>query len=330
MSEKQEKKKLKIGFYWAASCGGCEIAVLDLNEKILNVINIADIVLWPVAMDVKYNDVENFADGYIDVCFFNGSVRNSEQEHLAKLLRKKSKTLVAFGSCAHHGCIPGLANLHNRQTIFETVYKESASTVNPENKTPQIKTQGKEGELTIPEFYDTVRPLDKVVEVDYYLPGCPPPVPIITNAIDLIIKNQLPEKGTVLAPIKALCDECERNTNQNKKMPDIKRVYEIQADPKVCFLEQGIICMGPATRSGCQTRCINGNWPCTGCLGPTPEVIDQGAKMISAIGSILKIDDEKKLTDADIQTLTDKIKDPIGTFYMYGFASAIINKKISH
>lgn len=328
MSEKQDKKKLKFGFYWAASCGGCEIAVLDLNEKILDVVNLADIVFWPVAMDIKYNEVENFPDGYMDVCFFNGSVRNSEQEHLAKLLRKKAKVLIAFGSCAHHGCIPGLANLSKREDILKTVYKETASTTNPDNKQPLINSKDNGYELTIPEFYDRVRPLDKVVEVDYYLPGCPPPVPLIINAVEAIAKGQLPEKGTVLAPLKALCDECVRNTNPNKKMPDIKRVYEIQADPKVCFLEQGIICMGPATRSGCQTRCINGNWPCTGCLGPTPEVIDQGAKMISAIGSILKIDEEKKLSDAEVQVLTDKIKDPIGTFYMYGFASALINHKI--
>ena len=328
MSEKQDKKKLKFGFYWAASCGGCEIAVLDLNEKILDVVNLADIVFWPVAMDIKYNEVENFPDGYMDVCFFNGSVRNSEQEHLAKLLRKKAKVLIAFGSCAHHGSIPGLANLSKREDILKTVYKETASTTNPDNKQPLINSKDNGYELTIPEFYDRVRPLDKVVEVDYYLPGCPPPVPLIINAVEAIAKGQLPEKGTVLAPLKALCDECVRNTNPNKKMPDIKRVYEIQADPKVCFLEQGIICMGPATRSGCQTRCINGNWPCTGCLGPTPEVIDQGAKMISAIGSILKIDEEKKLSDAEVQVLTDKIKDPIGTFYMYGFASALINHKI--
>lgn len=328
MSEKQDKKKLKFGFYWAASCGGCEIAVLDLNEKILDVVNLADIVFWPVAMDIKYNEVENFPDGYMDVCFFNGSVRNSEQEHLAKLLRKKANVLIAFGSCAHHGSIPGLANLSKREDILKTVYKETASTTNSDNKQPLINSKDNGYELTIPEFYDRVRPLDKVVEVDYYLPGCPPPVPLIINAVEAIAKGQLPEKGTVLAPLKALCDECVRNTNPNKKMPDIKRVYEIQADPKVCFLEQGIICMGPATRSGCQTRCINGNWPCTGCLGPTPEVIDQGAKMISAIGSILKIDEEKKLSDAEVQALTDKIKDPIGTFYMYGFASALINLKI--
>lgn len=326
--ENQSKKKFKFSFYWAASCGGCEIAVLDLNEKILDVVNIADIVFWPVAMDIKYKDVENFSDDYIDVCFFNGSVRNSEQEHLAKLLRKKSKTLIAFGSCAQHGCIPGLANLHKREDILRRVYLETPSTTNKNNKLPQTRFQVNEGELTIPEFYEQVNPLDKVVEVDYYLPGCPPPVPIIVNAIELIVNNQLPTKGTVLAPVKSLCDECERNTNKEKKMPDIKRVYEIQADPKVCFLEQGIICMGPATRSGCQTRCINGNWPCTGCMGPTPEVIDQGAKMISAIGSILKIDEEKKLTDADVQNLIDKIKDPIGTFYMYGLASALINRKV--
>ena len=100
------KEKLKIAFYWSASCGGCEIAVLDINEKILDVINLADIVFWPVAMDIKYKDVEAMPDKYIDICFFNGSVRNSEQEHMAKLLRQKAKTLVAFGSCAQEGCIP--------------------------------------------------------------------------------------------------------------------------------------------------------------------------------------------------------------------------------
>ncbi|MEO0108261.1 MAG: oxidoreductase, partial [candidate division WOR-3 bacterium] len=101
-------EKLKFGFYWAASCGGCEIAVLDTNEAILDIAAKADIVFWPVAMDVKYDDVREMPDGFMDVCFFNGSVRNSEQEELAHLLRKKAKTLVAFGACAHHGWRPGL------------------------------------------------------------------------------------------------------------------------------------------------------------------------------------------------------------------------------
>src|SRR5512137_290696 len=123
MSQNQSNKsKLKIAFYWAASCGGCEIAVLDINEKILEVVKIADIVFWPVAMDIKYRDVEAMPDKHIDITFFNGSIRNSEQEHMAKLLRAKSKTLVAFGSCAHEGCVPGLANLSDAKSILELVY----------------------------------------------------------------------------------------------------------------------------------------------------------------------------------------------------------------
>ncbi|MCJ7630988.1 oxidoreductase, partial [Candidatus Bathyarchaeota archaeon] len=101
--------KLKFAFYWAASCGGCEIAVLDINEKILDVIGLADIVFWPVALDIKYKDVEAMPDKSIDVCFFNGAIRNSENEHMARLLREKAKTLVAFGSCANEGCVIGLA-----------------------------------------------------------------------------------------------------------------------------------------------------------------------------------------------------------------------------
>ncbi|MEM2975826.1 MAG: oxidoreductase, partial [Candidatus Bathyarchaeia archaeon] len=76
--------KLKFAFYWAASCGGCEIAVLDINEKILDVVGLADIVFWPVAMDIKYKDVENMPDKSIDVCFFNGAIRTEEQEYMAK------------------------------------------------------------------------------------------------------------------------------------------------------------------------------------------------------------------------------------------------------
>ena len=320
-------EKLKFGFYWAASCGGCEIAVLDTNEKLLDIVARADILLWPVAMDTKKADVEAMPDGHMDVVFFNGSVRNSEQEEWAHLLRKKTKTLVAFGSCAHHGCIPGLANLHSRREVFDTAYHEEPSLDDSAGTEPKTSCKVEEGELTLPKFYDGVYPLDQVTEVDYYLPGCPPPVPVIIAAVQAIFDGKLPEKGTVLAPTKALCDECPRNKHVAKKMPGIKRTWEVNADQEKCFLEQGIICMGPATRAGCESRCINGNQPCTGCMGPTPEVRDQGAKIISALGSILKVDEEKELTEEETRQLLSKVKDPVGTFYMYGLASATINRR---
>jgi F420-non-reducing hydrogenase small subunit len=321
--------KLKFGFYWAASCGGCEIAVLDTNEKLLDVVERAEIVLWPVAMDVKYADVKAMPDRHMDACFFNGSVRNSEQEELAHILRKKTKTLVAFGSCAHHGCIPGLANLFKREQILEHVYAGEPSVVNPDKTMPLAKGKVPEGELTLPKFYGGVSPLNRVVDVDYYLPGCPPAVPRILDAVTAILEGNLPARGSVLGPVKALCDECDRNKHTAKKMPDVRRSWEIQADPGVCFLEQGIVCMGPATRGGCGQRCINGNWPCTGCMGPTPEVADQGGKMVSALSSILRVDDEKDLTGPETEKLLQKVKDPVGTFYMYGLADATVNRRRS-
>ena len=80
-----------------------------------------------VAVDAKVRDVEKMPDKSIDVCLFNGSIRTSEQEYMAQLLRKKAKVLVAFGSCAHEGCIPGLANVNNRRTMSAARRALSAS-----------------------------------------------------------------------------------------------------------------------------------------------------------------------------------------------------------
>ncbi len=320
------KEKLKFAFYWAASCGGCEIAVLDIDEKILDVIEIADIVFWPVAMDIKYKDVEAMPDKYIDVCFFNGAIRTEEQEFMAKLLRRKSKVLVAFGSCAHEGCIPGLANLHNRKEIFERAYLENESTVNPNKTLPQTKTQVKEGVLTLPEFYDTVKTLDQTVEVDYYLPGCPPPVDLILKAVEAIAKNELPPKGSVLAPLKSVCDECPKK-KESKEISIIYRVYEITPDPEKCLLEQGIICMGPATRGGCGAQCLTVDMPCTGCGGPCPNEPEQGAAMIGALASILGVSQDREGI-MDAEKLIDQIKDPVGTFYRYSIPHSILRRKV--
>jgi len=319
-------EKLKIAFYWAASCGGCEIAVLDMNEKILDVVKIADIVFWPVALDVKYKDVENMPDKNIDITFFNGSIRNSEQEKMAKLERQKSKTLVAFGSCAHEGCIPGLANLTDKKEIFEYVYLKENSVVNPEGAIPQTKTEVKEGTLTNPEFYDTVKTLAQTVDVDYYLPGCPPPVKLITNAVDAIARNELPPKGSVLAPLKAVCEECPRK-RENKKIDKIYRVYEKIPEPEKCLLEQGIICMGLATRSGCGAQCLKVDMPCTGCGGAAPNQPEVGAGMITALASIFGYD-EKTLSAEEVEKLMSQIKDPVGTFYTYSLPSSILRRKV--
>jgi len=321
--------KPKVAFYWCASCGGCEEAVVDLNEDILKVVEAVDIVFWPVALDFKKKDVEAMGDGEIAVSFINGAIRTEEQEEMVKLLRKKSGLVVAFGSCSHLGGIPGLANFWNRETIFSRVYKTVPSIANPNGIVPQQKTNIPEGELTLPEFFDTVKTLDQTIDVDYYLPGCAPPPDLIMNAVTAILKGELPEKGAVLAPDKSLCDTCPRGEKKPDKLSikEIKRPYEIIPDPEKCFLEEGIICLGPVTRGGCGERCINANMPCRGCFGPTKEVVDQGAKGLSAIASILGIEDEEKMTEEATKKLIDQIVDPAGLFYMYSLASSLLKRK---
>lgn len=326
-SSSSQKEKMKIAFYWAASCGGCEIAVLDINEKILDVISIADILFWPVAIDTKYRDVEAMEDKYIDVCFFNGAIRTTEQEHLAMVLRKKSKILVAFGACAVHGGIPGLANTANRDQVFNAAYVDNPSTDNPEGIVPKIKTKVKEGELTLPEFFDTVKSLDQTVDVDYYLHGCPPTPHQIMTAVNAIATHTLPPKGSVIGPVKSVCDEC-RFEKTEKKIQKIRRVYEIDTFEEKCLLEQGIICMGPATRGGCDARCLDANMPCTGCGGPTPQSRDQGGTMIASLAGILGVEGEEGMSDEEVDKLIEDIVDPLGTFYKYTLPTSIINRKV--
>jgi len=321
--------KPKVAFYWCASCGGCEETVIDLNEDILKVVEAVDIVLWPVALDFKRKDIEALSDGEIAVSFINGSVRLEEQEEMVKLLRVKSGLVVAFGACAYLGGIPGLGNFWTREEIFQRVYKEAPSVENPEGIVPQVKTDIGVGELTLPEFYDTVKTLDQTIPVDYYLPGCPPPPNLVMDAVTAILTGELPEKGAVLAPAKALCDVCSRAETKPEKLSiaEIKRPYEVKLDPEKCFLADGVICLGPATRSGCGETCIKANMPCRGCFGPVEGVVDQGAKAISMLASILGLDDEEKMTDEDVKKLIEGIADPAGTVYRFSLAASLLRRK---
>lgn len=317
--------KPKIALYWCASCGGCEESVVDLAEDILQVTEAVDIVFWPVALDFKYNDIEMMADGEITATLINGAIRLDNQEHAAKLLRKKSRLIIAHGSCAHLGGVVGLANFYERGDILNRAYKEVPTVKNPQGILPEIKTKESGRELNLSGFHKTVKALDQVIEVDYYLPGCPPTPELIKNALLAILNDELPPKGSVLAEKKALCNTCSRRESKPDKVriKEFKRLYEIEWDATRCFLDQGIICLGPATRGGCKERCIRGNMPCRGCFGPTDNVRDQGTKFLSALSSIIDSDDEKEL-----EKIAGSIPDPAGLFYRYSLSSSILRGKI--
>lgn len=319
--------KPKLAVYWAASCGGCDIAILDIEEKILDVAEFFDVVFWPCAFDFKYDDIRAMEDKSITLTLFNGAIRSDENLEIAQILRQKSVVMCAFGSCASEGCMPALANLYDKQSIMEYAYKQSPSTDNPEGIFPQSETKVEEGTLTIPNLWNTVRTLGQVVEVDYIIPGCPPQsdqiAAVVTAVID-ILKNgkELPPQGTVLgANEKSCCDECNRKKDV-KKIKEFVRPFSKSFDPDICLMEQGLVCLGPATRGGCGAKCVNAGIPCRGCYGLPSNVKDQGAKMASALASVIDSRDPD-----EIQRIIDTIPDPTGTFYRFSMADSMLRRK---
>jgi F420-non-reducing hydrogenase small subunit len=317
--------KPKIAFYWCASCGGCEESVVDLAEDLLFVAEHVDILFWPVALDFKKSDVESLADGELTATLINGAVRTSEQEEMARLLRRKSRVVVAYGACAQLGGIPGLANFVSREAILQYVYSDAPSVVNDGGTRPATAWPHNGSTVTLPVFHQRVRPLDDVIDVDYYLPGCAPTPKLLKQAVLALLSGELPPKGSVLAPDVALCNECPRKSSKPVDIAyeQFKRPHEVIADTSTCFLAQGIVCMGPATRGGCEALCLKGNMPCTGCFGPTSRARDQGAKMMSSLASAVRAGQTE-----EIERTLDGIPDPVGTFYRYGLPASLLKGRI--
>ncbi len=232
---------------------------------------------------------------------------------------------MAFGSCATEGCIPALANLSNINDVLNTYY-ETVSTDNPQHIRPQYSYKMPEGEITIPTIYPVLKTLDQVVDVDYYMPGCPPESHQIAAVIDLVIqvlqgKAELPPKGaTIGAGNSTVCDECKRTRNV-KSIKEFKRIQMTasELDPDLCLLEQGIPCNGPATRSGCNARCPTAGAQCIGCYGPAEGVVDYGARLMTAFASVIDSNDPD-----EIDKILDGLVDPSGQFYRFSLGGSLL------
>jgi F420-non-reducing hydrogenase small subunit len=263
------------------------------------------------------------------VTFFNGALRTEENREMAHLLRRKSTLLIAFGSCSYAGCIPALGNLSSNEQIFRTVYSDTASTANPGGVVPVGETKVPEGTLSLPVFLDRVKALAQEVTVDYIIPGCPPEPQQIWAVIELLLSGkELPTRGSVVgAGRSTVCEECTR-VRGDKKIKAFRRTHEFIADREQCLLEQGLVCMGIATRDGCGGLCPKVNMPCTGCYGPPEGVLDQGAKMTAALGSIIDIEAWKHLPEEqigkEIEAVVKGIPDLAGTLYRYSLAGSLL------
>jgi F420-non-reducing hydrogenase small subunit len=247
---------------------------------------------------------------------------------MAKVMRKKAKTLIAFGVCAALGGTAGLGSLHTKEDLFQKAFKNTPTTDNPDGIYPQPSclVDGKY-DLTLPAYEDKVRTLNQIVDVDYYIGGCPPHHSHVGAAIGALVSGQLPAKGSWITNGKAVCDVCTRNPakqggNLARTMVDkVLRTVEGTPDADTCLLQQGYICFGPITQGDCGGSCLNVNIPCRGCGGPIPGNEDYGAQALSTIGSILK-------DDTVTAQLMEKYPNLAKFFYRYALPSGTLPKRM--
>lgn len=278
---------VKVAQEWFAICGGCEVTILDVGEPLLDLLPELEFVHMPVIMDHKiFGQTGEKTQAEIpeaDVGIITGGIRNEENKKLAEEMRSKVNFLIAMGSCACTGGVPALANQFMLEDLYERVYQGN-STTDP-GETPS------EG---IPPLLDRVYAVDEVVNVDLKLPGCPTTPDMFAAAVLHLLK------GTPFAlETKSVCDQCP--TIREKKagagitlrrpLESVEGVGE-PLETVRCFMEQGFLCQGPATRAGCggidggTPRCIRAYMPCRGCFGPLTDEANPMVDMMGAISTI--------------------------------------------
>ncbi|MET1160444.1 MAG: hypothetical protein ABWW65_05730 [Thermoprotei archaeon] len=313
---------MRLAIVYGAICGGCDVAIANWGEKLIDIAKKYDIVYWNAVVDTKLEDLKKIDK--IDVGIFMGVVRTDQHVELAELLREKSDIVVAYGTCAAYGDIPGLAALTNAKKLLEDVNR-TVTTASYEENNVIVK------ETSFPKLLDTVYPVVQLIDADIIVPGCPPSTESNEELVKILIEYEHGKRFNgkiVLGEENSLCAICPRRPENLHKivMPGIYRLHEVKLEEDKCFLEQGVLCMGPATRAACKAPCIKNNHPCFGCMGPAPGVDDVGLKFMSSLASLVLVDKEKELLERGLAKYLDKIVDPLGTFYKYTLPSSLIIK----
>lgn len=173
-----DKNKITVATAWLDGCSGCHMSLLDMDERLLVLNELVDVVYSPLV------DAKELPD-YVDVGIIEGSISNEEDLAKAREFRKHCGFLISLGDCAVAGNVPAMRNVFELDAVYDRAYLENVDIQ------PVRPTEG------VPRLLETVRPVHAVVDVDLFVPGCPPPAKAIWYVLSELINGRKPDPTTV-------------------------------------------------------------------------------------------------------------------------------------
>lgn len=291
--------KLRINTEWLSGCGGCHVGIVDLHEKILEVLGEVEIHRCPVLADAKGHPAA-------DIGIIEGAIRSEHDRAAAVSMRKACKRIIAFGTCAVYGGLSGATLAHSREEILASAFER-----NPTSRGCRAPS------ADVSPLEHVVTPLDEAIEVDLYLPGCPPHAAFIFDALISLARGRLPK-----AKQESVCGNCRRDMVKTE-VASLKANHDGVPDEKQCFLSQGYVCLGSVTLDRCLAPCPQRGVPCTGCAGPTQQILaepnrDLRTEVAERMGRLTKIAPE---------AVTKAMEAAAKTHYAYAMATRMVGQK---
>jgi NAD-reducing hydrogenase small subunit len=170
--------KARVATAWLAGCSGCHMSLLDMDERIIELADKIDLVYSPLI------DIKEFPEN-VDVTLVEGSVNDSQNEKQIRIIRDRTRILVALGDCAVTGNVPSMRNSLKPNQVLERAYLEKT------NRDPQIPSKG------VPQLLLHADPIHSIVKVDLFVPGCPPSADLIHLVITELLEGRVPDLASL-------------------------------------------------------------------------------------------------------------------------------------
>jgi F420-non-reducing hydrogenase small subunit len=257
-----------------SGCSGCEVSLLDAEE-------------WIGEFDLAYMTLVMSAYHVpeVEVLLVTGGVRTEEDLYKLRRTARRADQVIAVGTCAISG---GIANLGNRPEVREVFLTH-------------------EKRIHLPQLLPKSRPIDTLVEVDCYLPGCPPTPELYMAVL---------RKTSDFKAAASVCQECGRKKPKDMRPTRLLGFQQGEVLPDVCLVNQGYMCIGTSTRGGCRGLCTIPGYPCVGCRGPSNAFIEKESE--AWITSIHRVFEH--LTDIPPDEIEAALRSPQLSLFLFQFA----------